>query len=41
MKLNEIIRKARIEDIEAISTIKVRGWQTAYRNIIENEQIRK
>lgn len=38
--MNElIIRKARIEDIEAISTIKVRGWQTAYRNIIENEYL--
>ena len=40
MKLNEIIiRKARIEDIEVISTIKVRGWQTAYRNIMENEYL--
>lgn len=40
MKLNEIVmRKARIEDIETISTIKVRGWQTAYRNIIENEYL--
>ena len=38
--MNElIIRKARIEDIEAISTIKVRAWQTAYRNIIENEYL--
>lgn len=34
MKLNEIVmRKARIEDIEVISTIKVRGWQTAYDSI--------
>ena len=34
-----IIRKATINDINAISTIKVRGWQTAYRNIIENKYL--
>lgn len=40
MELNEvIIRKARFEDIESISTIKVRGWQTAYRNIIDDEYL--
>ncbi len=38
--MNEIIiRKAKIEDIEAISTIQVRSWQTAYREIIDNEYL--
>ncbi len=33
--MNEItIRKATIEDDVAISTITVKGWQTAYKNII-------
>lgn len=31
------IREAKIEDIKAISTIKVSGWQTAYKNIIDQE----
>ena len=33
--MNEIkIRKATLDDVEAISTIKVEGWQSAYKNII-------
>lgn len=35
IEMNEItIRKATIEDVVAILTIKVKGWQTAYKNII-------
>lgn len=38
--LNKIkIRQAKIEDIEAISNIKVKGWQNAYRGIIDNEYL--
>lgn len=38
--INKIkIRKAKIDDIEAISAIKVNGWQNAYKNIIENEYL--
>ena len=37
---NEIkIRQAKPKDIEAISTIKVKGWQNAYRDIIDNEYL--
>ena len=37
---NEIkIRQAKPEDIEAISNIKVKGWQNAYRGIIDNEYL--
>ena len=34
-----IIRKAKSEDIEEIANIKVRCWQTAYRNIIADEYL--
>ena len=30
-----IIRNATIEDIEKIADIKIEGWQTAYRGIID------
>lgn len=33
------IRQAKLEDIEAISIIKVKGWQNAYRDIIDNEYL--
>lgn len=40
MKMNEIkIRKATLNDIKAISTIKVKGWQSAYKNIISDEYL--
>ena len=39
MKSKILIRKAKIDDIKAISTIKVKGWQTAYRNIIDDEYL--
>ena len=32
-----IIRNATIQDIEAIADIKIAGWQTAYRGIIDDE----
>ena len=32
-----IIRNARIEDIEAIADIKIDGWRTAYKGIIDDE----
>ena len=32
-----IIRKARTEDAEAIADIKITGWQTAYRGIIDDD----
>lgn len=34
-----IIRKATLNDINAISTIKVKGWQSAYKNIISDEYL--
>ena len=34
-----IIRKATFEDIPAISTIKVKGWQTAYKGIIDDDYL--
>ena len=34
-----IIRKAKSEDIEEIANIKVRCWQTDYRNIIADEYL--
>ena len=38
--MNEIkIRKATLDDVEAISTIKVEGWQSAYKNIISDEYL--
>lgn len=38
--MNEIlIRKATIEDIEAVSTIQVRSWQSAYRKIIDKDYL--
>ena len=38
--INKIkIRQAKIDDIEAISNIKVTGWQNAYRGIIDNEYL--
>lgn len=38
--MNEIkIRKAILNDVLSISTIKVKGWQTAYKNIISNEYL--
>ena len=33
------IRKATLNDIKAISTIKVEGWQSAYKNIISDEYL--
>ena len=40
MKMNEIkIRKATLNDIKAISTIKVKGWKSAYKNIISDEYL--
>lgn len=35
--MNIIIRKARTEDAEAIANIKISGWQTAYKGIIEDD----
>ena len=32
-----IIRNATIEDIEKIADIKIEGWQTAYRGIIDDD----
>ena len=32
-----IIRKARNEDAEAIANIKISGWRTAYKGIIEDD----
>ena len=32
-----IIRNATIDDIERIADIKIEGWQTAYRGIIDDE----
>ena len=38
--MNEIkIRKAILDDVKAISTIKVEGWQSAYKNIINDEYL--
>lgn len=38
--MNEIkIRKATLKDVPAISTIKVEGWQSAYKNIISDEYL--
>ena len=38
--MNEIkIRKATLNDVLSISTIKVKGWQTAYKNIISDEYL--
>lgn len=34
-----IIRKATIKDIPAILTIKVKGWQTAYKGIIDDDYL--
>lgn len=34
------IRRATIEDVLAISTIKIEGWQTAYKNIINEEYLK-
>ena len=40
IKMNEIkIRKATLNDINAISTIKVKGWQSAYKNIISDQYL--
>ena len=33
------IRKATLNDIKAISTIKVEGWQSAYKNIISDKYL--
>lgn len=38
--MNIIIRKATINDIEAIADIKIEGWQTAYRGIIDEDFLR-
>lgn len=35
--MNIIIRNATIQDIEAIADIKISGWQTAYRGIIDDD----
>ena len=32
-----IIRNATIEDVERIADIKIEGWQTAYRGIIDDD----
>ena len=38
--INKIkIRQAKLDDVEAISTIKVKGWQNAYKDIIDNEYL--
>ena len=34
------IRRATIEDVLTISTIKIEGWQTAYKNIINEEYLK-
>jgi len=34
-----IIREVRIEDLEAVSTIQVRSWQTAYRGVIDDKYL--
>jgi len=34
-----IIREARIEDLEVVSTIQVRSWQTAYRGVIDDKYL--
>lgn len=42
MKYNDIsIRQAQIDDIEAIAEIKVMGWQTAYKDIVDREYLNK
>lgn len=33
------IRQAQIDDVKAISNIKVKGWQNVYRGIIDNEYL--
>ena len=35
-----IIRNAILQDIDAISDIKIDGWKTAYKGIIDDEFIR-
>ena len=40
LKMDIIIRNATIQDIEAIADIKISGWQTAYRGIIDDEFLR-
>ena len=32
-----LIRNATIQDIESIADIKIAGWQTAYRGIIDDD----
>ena len=32
-----IVRNVKIEDLKAVSEIAVKGWQTAYRGIIDDE----
>ncbi len=34
---NIIIRNTTIDDIEKIANIKIEGWQTTYRGIIEDD----
>ena len=34
-----IIRNTTIKDIPAISTIKVKGWQTAYKGMIDDDYL--
>ena len=36
---NIIIRNATIDDIEKIADIKIEGWQTAYRGIVEDNYL--
>ena len=38
---NIIIRNATIDDIEKIADIKIEGWQTAYRGIVEDNYLLK
>ena len=40
MKLNNItIRQAQLRDIESIAEIKVNGWQSAYKGIIDDDYL--
>lgn len=32
-----MIRKAEIEDVRAILEIKINGWKTAYKGIVDDE----
>ena len=38
--MDSIIRKATIKDIPVISMIKVKGWQTAYKGMIDDDYLK-